>query len=90
MKSINPVRSFAIDGVTINIYYAACGEGLPEHSHAHDHVTACISGSCLITKGGVRHTINAGAMPVRLRAPDPHEIESIEDGTVFINVLGQM
>jgi quercetin dioxygenase-like cupin family protein len=90
VKSINPARSFAIDGVTINIYYASRGEGLPEHSHSHDHVTACISGACLVTKLGAQHTVNAGSVPVRLRAPDPHEIEAIEDGTVFINVLGQM
>lgn len=88
MKSINPVLTFSVDGVTVNVYRASLGEGLPEHSHQYDHVTACLAGSCRVVKGEKEKVINQQSLPLLLKAPDPHEIAVLEDSTIFINVLG--
>ena len=47
---IDPKYSFNYEGVSVNIYHANKGEGLPKHDHLYSHATMCHSGSCLIKK----------------------------------------
>jgi quercetin dioxygenase-like cupin family protein len=81
---------FTYDGASINVYHANKGEGLPQHSHAYSHATMCNAGSCLVrTESGGSHIINKFSQPLNLSAGKWHEIEALEDGTVFVNVFAE-
>ena len=69
------------------VYSANTGFGLPTHSHLVDHVTFCLAGSCRVTVGDKTFVLTDDSRPVVLPANIPHEIEALEDGTVFINIL---
>lgn len=83
-------HSFTYDGVQLNIYHANKGEGLPMHGHEFSHATMCNSGSCrIILKNGKSKIINKKSIPVNLLAGIQHEIEALEDNTVFVNVFAE-
>lgn len=86
---LNPNHSFTYDGVRLNVYNANAGEGLPRHSHAFSHATMCNAGSCLVSLEGRSYTINKSSTPLNLPAGEWHEIEALEDGTVFVNVFAE-
>ena len=86
---VNPKHSFIYDGVRINIYHANKGEGLPKHEHIYSHATVCHSGSCLISLKGRSYIINKNSFPLNLPAGEWHEIEALENGTVFVNVFAE-
>ena len=75
--------------MTINIYHGNKGEGLPRHEHVYPHLTMCQSGSCVVRKNGIERIINKHSTPINLRGSEWHEIEVLEDGTVFINVFAE-
>jgi hypothetical protein len=77
------------EGVILNVYHANKGEGIPRHEHAYAHLTMCHAGSCLITKEGKSLTMTKHTQPVNLIADGWHEIEALEDGTVFVNVFAE-
>lgn len=87
--AINPTHSFTYDGAVINIYHANKGEGLPKHSHNYAHVTFCSAGSCVIRKEGKEFVFTKLTQPANLIENEWHEIEALEDGTVFINVFAE-
>ena len=88
--TILPVaHSFTYDGATLNIYHANKGEGLPKHSHSYSHATMCNNGSCIVRLEGRSHTINKYSQPLNLPAGEWHEIEALEDDTVFVNVFAE-
>lgn len=87
--SVNPKHSFVYDGAVINIYHANKGEGLPKHEHFYSHATFCASGSCVIRKDGKEFIIKKETKPLNLRANEWHEIEALEDQTVFVNVFSE-
>ena len=89
MKSVTPTHSFTYGGSRVNVFHANIGEGLPKHSHDYSHVTMCNSGSCLISLEGRTHRINKDSKPLNLPANEWHEIEALEDGTVFVNVFAE-
>ena len=74
-------------GTRVNVYHANKGEGLPMHSHPYSHTTMCNAGSCRYTQNNKSLIANKDTQPVELKAGLPHEIEALEDGTVFVNVL---
>lgn len=82
-------RQFTYMGLSVNEYRADAGAGLPKHQHAHAHLTVCIQGKCLVRKEGREFTLDSTSQPVELRGNEWHEIEAIEDGTVFMNVFRQ-
>jgi quercetin dioxygenase-like cupin family protein len=86
---INTKHSFTYDGAQLNVYHANIGEGLPRHSHTFSHATMCNAGSCIVRLEGRSHTINKDSQPLNLPAGEWHEIESLEDGTVFVNVFAE-
>jgi quercetin dioxygenase-like cupin family protein len=86
---IPPVHKVTQDGATLTVYHANKGQGLPRHEHVYSHLTMVHSGSCLITKENKSLTMNKNTQPVNLAANEWHEIEALEDGTVFVNVFSE-
>jgi quercetin dioxygenase-like cupin family protein len=87
---LTPKHSFTYDGARLNIYHANKGEGLPMHGHEYSHATMCNAGSCRITlDNGKAKVIDKNSIPVNLLAGIQHEIEALEDGTVFVNVFAE-
>lgn len=87
--AISPYHSFVYDGTQINVYHANKGEGLTKHEHLYSHATICDSGSCIIRKAGKELVITKKTKPINLVANEPHEIEALEDDTVFVNVFAE-
>ena len=87
--AISPAHSFTYDGAVLNIYHANKGEGLPAHSHTYAHATFCTAGSCVVRKEGKEVIFRKETQPANLVAGEWHEIEALEDGTVFINVFAE-
>jgi quercetin dioxygenase-like cupin family protein len=77
------------DGTTLNIYHANKGEGLPRHEHGYAHLTICHAGSIAVRKEGKEVVRTKDTQPVNLVANEWHEIEALEDGTVFVNVFAE-
>lgn len=77
------------NGTQLNIYHANMGEGLPRHGHSYAHLTMCHAGSILVRKEGKEVVRTKDSQPVNLVANEWHEIEALEDGTVFVNVFAE-
>lgn len=86
---VNPAHNFTYDGAIINVYYANTGEGLPAHQHTYAHATFCTAGSCVVRKEGKEVVFTKHTQPANLKAGEWHEIEALEDGTVFVNVFAE-
>jgi quercetin dioxygenase-like cupin family protein len=86
---INPKHSFNYDGVTLNIYHANKNEGLPKHEHKFSHATMCNAGSCKVSLENRHYIIDNNSNPLNLPENEWHEIEALEDGTVFVNVFAE-
>jgi hypothetical protein len=86
---ITPKHEFTYDGVKLNVYHANTGEGLSKHEHNFSHATMCNAGSCLVSLEGRSYTIDKNSQPLNLPAAEWHEIEALEDATVFVNVFAE-
>ena len=86
---IEPTHNFNYDGTTINKYDANKGEGLPMHEHTYPHATMCCAGSCVVRVKGKEIVINGKTKALDLPPNEPHEIEALEDETVFVNVFAE-
>ena len=86
---VSPMHQVTYDGATLSVYHANKGEGLPRHEHIYAHLTMCHSGSCVIRKEGIEKVIDKNTQPINLREAEWHEIEALEDGTVFVNVFAE-
>lgn len=89
MINITPKHNFTYDGAQLNIYHANKGEGLPKHEHKYSHAVFCMSGSCFVRKEGKEVVVDKNTQPINLVANEWHEIEAIEDNTVFCNVFAE-
>ena len=89
MIQIAPTHSFNYAGSIINVFHASAGEGLPKHEHTYSHATVCNAGSCLVSLEGRSYTINKNSQPLNLPANEWHEIEALEDETVFLNIFSE-
>ena len=81
--------SFIYDGARINIFHVDKGEGLPKHEHPFSHATFCAAGLCVVRKEGKEVIVDKYTQPINLVANEWHEIEALEDGTVFCNVFSE-
>jgi quercetin dioxygenase-like cupin family protein len=88
-QSISLKYQVTYDGAILNVYHANKGEGIPRHEHAYAHLTICHAGSCVIRKEGIEKIINKNTQPINLKAAEWHEIEALEDETVFVNVFSE-
>jgi quercetin dioxygenase-like cupin family protein len=89
IQIVNPIHQVKYDFANINVFHANKGEGLPRHDHIYAHLTMCHAGSCVIRKEGIEKVIDKNTQPINLRAAEWHEIEALEDGTVFVNVFAE-
>lgn len=89
MNALTPCHSVTYDGAVLNVYHADKGEGLPRHEHIYSHLTMCHAGSCIVRKEGKELVMTKGTQPVNLIGSEWHEIEALEDGTVFVNVFSE-
>ena len=87
--SVLPAHVFTYADVNVTVYHANTGEGLQKHNHFYSHATMCNAGSCLVSLEGRNYTINKDSTPLNLPAGEWHEIEALEDGTVFVNVFAE-
>jgi quercetin dioxygenase-like cupin family protein len=87
--SVTPTHQVMYDGASLNVFHANKGEGLPSHEHVYAHLTMCHSGSCVIRKEGIEKVIDKYTQPINLKANEWHEIEALEDETVFVNVFAE-
>ena len=78
-----------MDGTTLRVYHANAGEGLPKHSHSYSHLTMCHAGRLIVRKEGRELVMTKDTQPVNLVAIEWHEIEALDDGTVFVNVFAE-
>jgi len=86
---IEPFHNLTYDGATLNIFHANKGEGLPRHEHIFAHATMCHAGSCIVRKENRSLVMNKDTQPINLVANEWHEIEALEDNTVFVNVFAE-
>jgi hypothetical protein len=49
----------------------------------------CSAGSCVIRKEGREVVVTKDTQPINLVGGEWHEIEALEDGTVFVNVFAE-
>ena len=89
MITVPPRHSFTYDGAQINVYHADKGQGLEKHHHTYSHATMCNSGSCFVSLEGRNYTMTKNSQPLNLPAGEWHEIEALEDGTVFVNIFAE-
>ncbi len=84
-----PRFSVTQNDTRLNIYHADKGQGLPKHEHPYSHLTICTAGSCIVRKENKSLVMTKDTQPVNLVGNEWHEIEALEDGTVFINVFAK-
>jgi quercetin dioxygenase-like cupin family protein len=84
-----PRHSFKYDGTIVTVYHADKGKGLPKHEHKYAHVTMCNAGSIIVRKEDKELIMTKDTQPVNLVAEEWHEIEALEDGTVFVNIYAE-
>lgn len=87
--AISPAHSVVYDGASVNVYHANKGEGLPQHDHIYAHLTICMAGSMIARKKDKELMMTKDTQPVNLVANEWHELEALEDGTVFVNVFAE-
>ena len=87
---IPPVHKLEYAGCTSNVFHASKGEGLPKHQHVFTHATICMTGSIVVRKEGKELVMTKETQPVNLVADEWHEIEALEDNTVFVNVFADV
>lgn len=89
MMAVAPRHMVTYDGAVLNVYHCNKGQGLPQHDHAYSHLTICHADKCIIRKEGRELVMTKDTQPVNLTAGEWHEIEALEDGTVFVNVFAE-
>lgn len=86
MKAIESCQSFTFSRVTTFTYVANAGEGIPKHDHTYPHLTVCLQGAIVVRKEGKEVTIRPKDGAIYLPEKQWHEIEAVEDNTIFQNI----
>jgi quercetin dioxygenase-like cupin family protein len=89
VTAVNAKHKMSYGGAEVQVYHANKGEGIPTHAHAYSHATICMAGSCKYTQNGKSIVADKNTQPVELVAGGLHEIETLEDGTVFVNIFAE-
>jgi quercetin dioxygenase-like cupin family protein len=89
--TLSPIqRKLIYAGARLNVYHAGKGQGLPMHGHEYSHAILCNAGSCKVSlESGKSIVMNKDTQPVNLLAGIQHEIEALEDETVFVTVFAE-
>lgn len=89
VTQVNVIHSFTYEGAQLSVFHADKGQGKPRHQHGYSHAIMCNSGSCLVSLKGRSYIMTKDSQPLNLPANEWHEIEALEDGTVFVNVFAE-
>lgn len=89
IKAATPKFSVVQNGTVLHVYHCNAGEGLPRHAHVYSHLTMCHAGSIIVRKESRELSMDKNTQPVNLVANEWHEIEALEDNTVFVNVFAE-
>ena len=89
MIAIAPKFVVFQNNTALNVFHANKGQGLPRHDHLYSHLTMCHAGKCVVRKEGRELVMTKDTQPVNLVENEWHEIEALEDGTVFVNVFAE-
>lgn len=89
MNAVAPRFMVTQNGTSLAVYHANKGEGLPKHDHTFSHLTMCHAGSCVVSNERRSLVMTKDTQPVNLVANEWHEIEALEDNTVFVNVFAE-
>ena len=76
-------------GSVVRVFHVNKGEGISSHAHSYSHATICMAGSCKLTQEDKSVITTKESTPVNLVAGKFHEIEALENNTVFINVFAE-
>ena len=87
MTLTTPRYIFQFGKNTHNVYRCTAGEGLPRHEHDFAHATVCHAGKIVVRKEGIQREFTPESGAVVLKANEWHEIEALEDGTIFENIF---
>lgn len=87
ITAIGAFHTFVIENTRQNIYHANKGEGLPKHEHVYAHATVCHAGRLAVRKENLYIEMTKDTTPILLKAGEWHELEALEDGTVFENIF---
>ena len=85
--NMGPKYSFKYNQMVFNLYHGNKGAVLPRHEHDFPHLTVTTSGKTCVRKENVYLEMTVEDEPVNLRENEWHEIECLEDNTVFINIF---
>lgn len=87
-KPAMPKFVFTVDGCTVNTFHIEkSGEGHPKHEHEYDHVTQVHNGRLLVTMAHTTFEMTKETKPICFPANQWHELEALEDNTVFCNIF---
>jgi quercetin dioxygenase-like cupin family protein len=86
---ILPTQRFSFNKVSFSVYHVNKGEGLSKHIHDFNHLTVCHSGSIVIRKENKEVIADKNSGAFNLPANQWHEIEALQDGTVFVNISAE-
>ena len=89
VADVSPKHNITYGNSIVRVYHANKGEGIPMHSHPYSHAVICVSGSCKLTQENKYIITDKNSTPVNLLAGKLHEIEALEDNTVFVNVFAE-
>jgi len=87
INNIVPKFSITQNQTNLQVYHANIGEGLNKHEHLYSHLIFCHAGKLIIRKEGRSAEMTANSQPINLVANEWHEIETLEDGTIFVDVF---
>jgi quercetin dioxygenase-like cupin family protein len=89
IKDARTAHDVTYDGVTVRVFHANKGQGIPKHQHIYAHLTMVHAGSLMARKEGKELLMTKDTQPVNLLGNEWHELEALEDGTVFVNVFAE-
>lgn len=84
---INTKFTFQYKHTVVSIYHANKSEGLQRHEHTYSHTVYCSRGSLLVRKEGAEKTLTPENAPISLKENEWHELEALEDNTIFITTM---
>lgn len=87
IKLIDPKFNVTQNDNIMQVFHAKIGEGLPKHEHLYSHLVFCHAGRIIIRKEGREAEMTCESQPINLVANEWHEIEALEDGTIFMNTF---
>ena len=89
MNSIAPRFIVKQNDTVLNVYHADKGEGLPKHDHIYSHLITCHAGAIQVSNERRVLAMTKDTQPVNLAANEWHEIEAIENETVFLTMFAE-